>query len=788
MSTSKGTGGWPPPQGGKAGPPGHGAYGSGAAPGWPSGSGAYPQQPGSGAYPQQPGSGAYPQQPGSGAYPQQPGSGAYPQQSGYQPHPSQAGAPYQQYPSSHGYGSQAVPYSGAAAPPSPPSAPRTPEPGQEQVTRFGRYELRKELGRGGMGIVYEAFQAELKRRCALKVLQGHEGERLVHEGQACAKLKKHPNIVQIFDAGMVDGTAYIAMEYVKGTPLDELLEKKGPLPEDQLLEIGYKVALALHHAHRHGIVHRDMKPANVILDEDGEPHVLDFGLAKDLVVGDTQFAGLIVGTPSYMPPEQLSPTGAGVDGRADVYSLGATLYHLASAKPPFDGAVTEIMYRLVSEEPPALRSLTKISADLDAVIGAAMEKDPELRYQSSLEFADDLSRVISGEPPKARRLGPIGRALRRVQRHPALATLAVVLVLLTAAAGFFVARSRAEMDVIWEDLSRQVAAQTANEVRSLLEPGLPIIEELCLTARLGLLPIDDFDALNDQLAARLRFRKNLSWLSYGEEASGLYAGAFWSNDGVLTAHRAWPKELGGKFVEAPILEDLSRGEKNEGATSYDPRKRGWYELAVASEGPAWTAPYKWTGDEGAEGSAALTGYGITCTAAVRDGETVRGAFTADYHLHTISDFLRRITKWPGCLSFLMTVDEVVVASSTPGGLKDSPALVAAVRSLPRTIADLEPEVPISLEYEVNGVAYTAAFELFRVAGGLEWATAIVAPVDEFRGGADRGAVWTLRIAIAGVVALVFGSVGMLLNERRRARKRVRDIGRSKASEAGEHAT
>jgi tetratricopeptide (TPR) repeat protein/predicted Ser/Thr protein kinase len=307
---------------------------------------------------------------------------------------------------------------------------------------FGVYDLEKELGRGGMGIVYKAFHRDLRRPCALKTLLSHGGDqaamdRFVQEGRSSAKLGKHPNIVGVFDAGIIDGVPYIAMEFVTGTPLDKLTETQ-PLTVAQALEYGHKIALALDHAHRCGIVHRDMKPQNVIIDDQGEPQVLDFGLAKDTAQqAQLSQANAIMGTPAYMPPEQAQPGKFPVDRRSDVYSLGATLYHCLSGKAPFggDGAV-ETIVRVVFEDPQRLSQMPglKVDPDLEAIIDKSMEKDPAARYQSALEMADDLSRVMNGEHPKARRVGALGRLIRRLKRNRGVVVLVTIAAVLVAGA------------------------------------------------------------------------------------------------------------------------------------------------------------------------------------------------------------------------------------------------------------------------------------------------------------------------------------------------------------------
>jgi tetratricopeptide (TPR) repeat protein/predicted Ser/Thr protein kinase len=299
-----------------------------------------------------------------------------------------------------------------------------------------------------MGVVYMAFHTDLGRHCALKVLKltasDEDGiQRFVREGRSAAKLGKHPNIAQVFDAGVADETPYIAMEFVVGTPLDQLLADEGAMDVAQVLEIGRKVALALDHAHGCGIVHRDMKPANVILDKHGEPQILDFGLAKDTANNvELSRADTILGTPAYMPPEQAQPGLYPVDRRSDVYSLCAALHTMLVGKPPFRGeSMVDTIVKVILEDPPSLVRNAKVSPDVEAVIEKGMEKDPSRRYQTALELADDLSRLIAGEEPRVRPLGTFGRLWRRIRRNRAAFTMvAVASLALLALFGFLAYR------------------------------------------------------------------------------------------------------------------------------------------------------------------------------------------------------------------------------------------------------------------------------------------------------------------------------------------------------------
>ncbi|GIW73299.1 MAG: hypothetical protein KatS3mg102_2841 [Planctomycetota bacterium] len=660
-------------------------------------------------------------------------------------------------------------WAGAGAPAAAPAAARPADADTPHGTPFGRYLLVAELGRGGMGVVYKAYQPELKRYCAIKVLHGHEAARLVHEGQACARLGKHPNIVQVYDAGFVGETAYIAMEMVAGTPLDDVLRTEGPLEEARVLEIGYKVAVALHHAHVHDLVHRDMKPANIIVDAQGEPHVLDFGLAKDITAGDTQFAGLVVGTPAYMPPEQFNPESGGVDARADIYALGATLYHLLAGRPPFEGSLREIMLQALTSRPEPLRARCQVSRDLEAVIAKAMEREPRDRYQSALEMADDLSRVTAGEPPRARRLTPLGRAVRRIVRHPVLVTLACLLALFVAASVVYLSQRVREMEALWAGLAQQITHLSANEVRKLLDPALPLVRELHRAAELGLLPLADRRAMTLELAARFEVR-DFDWLNW-TAADGSYIGIT-RRDGKTIAVHTWLEGETGWELEYEILPDGSLREVSRIEHVYDARTEDDYPAAVAAAGPVWVGPYRWE-EEASLG--ADPEWGAGCALAFRRQGEVIGVFTADYLLTQLSDFLAEQTRWPQARSFLLKRDGQAFARSDGSRASTDPVLEAALAALPDGgLGALRPGHPVAVTYRSpsDGEEYTAALEVFTLAGGLEWASAVITPVRSLRGDVDRMQRWFVLIAIGGLLVLFGGVTWSIVRRWLRVRRTV----------------
>jgi serine/threonine protein kinase len=291
-------------------------------------------------------------------------------------------------------------------------------PGQE----FGDYVLEAELGRGGMGVVYRARQKSLNRTVAVKmVLSGalagpEDRHRFRTEAEAAARLQ-HPNIVTVHDVGEIDGRCYYSMEYVAGRSLAQLLDD-GPVSGRQAARYVETVARAIHHAHTQGILHRDLKPGNVLLDHADQPHVTDFGLAKRL--GDTGHTrtGDVLGTPRYMAPEQAAGQVKELGPATDIYALGAILYELVTGRPPFAAdSVLETVRQVLDNEPaPPTLLNPHIDADLETIILKCLEKDPRARYGSAEALADDLRRYLDDEPIQARTIDVLDRLIRTLDR------------------------------------------------------------------------------------------------------------------------------------------------------------------------------------------------------------------------------------------------------------------------------------------------------------------------------------------------------------------------------------
>lgn len=299
---------------------------------------------------------------------------------------------------------------------------------------FGSYELMELLGQGGMGVVYKARQTRLNRLVAIKMLLsgGHaspeEVRRFHAEAEAAAKLD-HPNIVPIYEVGEIGGRHFFSMAYIEGPSLAKQLRDE-PFTVRAAVEMLRTIADAVHHANTQGIVHRDLKPANILLGLDGRPRVTDFGLAKTLEnAAELTTTGQILGTPSYMAPEQAAGQIKEISPRTDVYALGAVLYEALVGRPPFrDASVWETIRQVINTEPVSPRMLNPtLPRDLETIVLKALEKQPAARFASAREFADDLGRFLRDEPILARPVTRTEKCLRWVRKNRTVAMLAAVL-------------------------------------------------------------------------------------------------------------------------------------------------------------------------------------------------------------------------------------------------------------------------------------------------------------------------------------------------------------------------
>ena len=410
------------------------------------------------------------------------------------------------------------------------------------------FELEQRLGRGGSGVAYRAHDIKLDRTVAIKFLLDSNDprgtERLVHEATAAAKLV-HPSIVQVFQVGQAQETPFLVMEYVDGKSLAEKLTS-GPLPIEDAVSFTTKVGQAIQHAHSHGVIHRDLKPGNILLAASGEPLVCDFGLARKMDAEESlHHTGDIIGTPAYMPPEQAR--GERGDERSDVYSLGAVLYESLGGRGPFQAAHPwEILYLVNSTDPVPLRQLNPaLPADLETICQKCLEKSPDRRYSSAQELVADLQRFTEHKPILARPVGPVQKIVKWCLRNRLVASLIAIslLLLTTLAIGSTIVAlklSASNQQVLAQRKAAQQATERAVADRSLAvdslnelvatidndlkHAGIPIYvkERLAEKAIAGLRKISkidgDAEAMHASILAKMQIADLQSQRGKSEEA------------------------------------------------------------------------------------------------------------------------------------------------------------------------------------------------------------------------------------------------------------------------------
>jgi serine/threonine protein kinase len=331
---------------------------------------------------------------------------------------------------------------------------------------IGRFEIVGTLGVGAFGTVFRARDPELDRTVAIKIPRtGNIGtaadvDRFLREARSAAQLR-HPWIVAVHEVGQHDGTPYIVSDYVNGVTLSDWLTAYKPTFRESARLVA-EIAVAIHVAHEHGVVHRDVKPSNILIDPAGNPHVVDFGLAKREAGEITMtLDGQVLGTPAFMSPEQAEGGSHRVDGRSDVYSLGVILYLLLTGELPFRGTQRMLIHQVIHDDPRPPRKLNdRIPRDLETIALKAMAKEPGKRYATARELADDLSRWTANEPIHARPAGRIEKGMRWCRRNPYRAALALALIVGTVTSTTLAFYGRAQASRV---KAQVVAAQRERE-------------------------------------------------------------------------------------------------------------------------------------------------------------------------------------------------------------------------------------------------------------------------------------------------------------------------------------
>jgi predicted Ser/Thr protein kinase len=532
------------------------------------------------------------------------------------------------------------------------------------------YEVLRELGRGGMGVVYLARQAGLGRLVALKMLQVHRNAAPAHRARFQAEVEaigrlRHPNLVQVYEVGEHEGRAFFSMEYLEGGSLHEKIAAR-PQPPRQAAELVELLARAIHTAHQHSIIHRDLKPANVLLTAEGSPKISDFGLAKrlDATSGPTRTQH-ILGTPSYMAPEQAAGRSKQVGPGTDVYSLGAVLYQMLTGRPPFQGEDAMVVARqVVDYDPVSPRRLQAgIPVELETICLKCLQKHPAQRYSSAADLADDLRRFSVGEPIAARPIGSLGRLAKWARRRPAAAGLIAVIGLglfaALAAGSWFTRRLAAELhktDQAKRDLNQALARQVAEGLSGDLK---------------------QLETVPQSMAALLA--RQLTWKEGDLEE--------WTRSLVLKDKRVFALCVAfepGRFVTTRAYEDycLYVHEQGDGVTTkqlvppaYPPpffyRDRPWYTAPKAAKRPVWGEPYIGQGAD----DTPMVSYSVPFNRAGQFAGVVSADLSIAY-FRGLHDQLQSLYLGPDSYSFVISPKGIFIYH--PNSLYEFPAAKSSI--------------------------------------------------------------------------------------------------------------
>jgi len=358
------------------------------------------------------------------------------------------------------------------------------------VSQIGRYQTIRVLGEGAFGCVFEAHDPQLDRAVAIKVAKSINSEvaieRFLREARSAAQLR-HPNIIPVHEYGKVDDKHIIVYEYIEGETLKSYIKRKHPLPLDEALRLVRLIAEGLNYAHSKGIIHRDMKPDNVMIDASGQPHIADFGCARSMDADvSLTMDGSILGTPTYMSPEQASGKSNQADGRTDIWSLGVMLYEMVGGKKPFSGKLTDLLFWIRNHDPPPLRKVNALApVDIETICKKCLQRELPDRFASAQDLADEIERFERGEPIHSRSVTTLRRLILWRKRNPTvanlLAAIAVTLIAGTTVSSYFAVKA-------WREESARINSQLAL-VRTAKATEVPALLQSLEPSKATVLPI-----------------------------------------------------------------------------------------------------------------------------------------------------------------------------------------------------------------------------------------------------------------------------------------------------------